>query len=457
LLAAVLSCLTIIGGCDWVGGSFDQQPQDIGALSPAARELIDRSLSDLNPQRLTDYHAHIVGLNPETIGTFVNESWQSVFHPVGYTRFIVYKSASGITDNNDIDRQFLSRLNDLVDYLPYKGRTGIMAFDYFHDEQGNIQKHLSTFHVPDQYVLDIVKDHPDRYFPILSVHPYRKDALQRLDEHARAGVRFIKWLPNAMGINPSPDDPRLRKRLVDYYQAMINNGMILITHTGDEKATEAEDYQHLGNPLYLKLPLDMGLKVVMAHIGSLGECKPEDKSVCAVGTPYLDLAIQMMRKEEYRNILFADISALTQFNRLHALDTVIGASDIHSNLINGSDYPLPAVNFVIQTRALVSSGHITEDERTLINEIYDVNPLLFDYVLKRTIRHSKNGQRFPPKIFIHNEKLLPDLQTGAQVPPSRDDHTSIHDRCKPHGTALAYGPEYYTTGSQRLYSAHVRT
>ena len=406
LFFTVLSCLILLAGCDWIGGSFNQQPQDYNKLSPDSLKLIDRSLSDVNPQQLTDYHVHIVGMSPKTTGTFVNESWQSVFHPAGYTRFMVYKSAAGITSDHNIDQQYLARLQNLVEHLPYQGMTGIMAFDYFHDEGGNIDKARTSFHVPNQYVLDIANDFPDRYFPIASIHPYRKNALQQLEHYAKAGVRFIKWLPNSMGIHPAPEKPELRQKLVNYYRTMIDHNMILITHTGDEKATEAEGFQHLGNPLYLRLALDMGLKIIMAHVGSLGECKNEEARICPPGTPYLDLALDLLRQEQYRQNLLADISAVTQFNRLQAIDRIIEATDVHGQLVNGSDYPLPAVNLVIQTRALVKSGHITEKERTWLNEIYDVNPLLFDYALKRTLRHSENGKRFPPQVFMQNDRLM---------------------------------------------------
>ena len=399
------SFLLLLAGCDLVGGAFEHKPADIQQLSAEATALIKQSLADLTPAQITDYHTHIVGLSPDTIGTFVNESWQSPMDPAGYVKFTVYKSAAAVTHDDNIDQQFLDRLNDLVTHLPYAGKFGIMAFDYFHDAQGRIHKDLTTFHVPNEYVMDIASKYPQRYFPILSIHPYRKDAVSALENYARQGVRFIKWLPNAMGINPTPDDPELRQQLIDYYQIMFDYNMVLISHTGDEKATEAEQYQHLGNPLYLQLPLDMGVKIVMAHLASLGECQQLEAAICQPGTPYFDLAIEMMQQEKYRQNLFADISALTQFNRLHVLDRLIETTDIHDRLINGSDYPLPAVNFVIQTRALQKAGHITAAERSMINEIYDVNPLLFDFVLKRTIKHSTTGARLPASIFMQHPRL----------------------------------------------------
>jgi hypothetical protein len=36
-----------------------------------------------------------------------------------------------------------------------------------------------------------------------SIHPYRKDALEELATWGKLGVRVVKWLPPAMGIDPS--------------------------------------------------------------------------------------------------------------------------------------------------------------------------------------------------------------------------------------------------------------
>ncbi len=46
-----------------------------------------------------------------------------------------------------------------------------MAFDYFHDEQGQPNRELSTFYVPNDYVMTLAKEHSDIFFPIISIHP----------------------------------------------------------------------------------------------------------------------------------------------------------------------------------------------------------------------------------------------------------------------------------------------
>ena len=78
---------------------------------------------------------------------------------------------------------------------------------------------------------------------------------------------------------------------------------------------------------------------------------------------------------------------------------------MHWRLVNGSDYPLPAINTLIRTRSLASDGFITGAEREALNEIYNYNPLLFDFVLKRTIRHPETKQKLAPSVFMENPGL----------------------------------------------------
>lgn len=402
-LVVAIGCL--IAGCDLINGTSDRNPRDLDKqISPEARALIRQAYQDMPAGGFRDYHVHLLGMNEEVNGTYVNPDWQSPWKGLfRYGQFVIFKNAAGITDENRADAQYLERLTDLIRHMPQPGTFGLLAFDFFHDEQGRPNRKLSSFHVPNEYVMDVAIRHPDLFFPIISIHPYRADAVTELQRYAEQGVRFVKWLPNSMGIHP--DSVRMRSKLEAFYRTMREYDMVLLSHTGQEVATEAEGYQHLGNPLLLKKPLDMGVKVIMAHVASLSECKVEDADLCAPGTPSIDLAFEMLEDPRYEGLLFADISGLTHFNRMHNLDAVLARTSIHSRLINGSDYPLPAVNIVIQTRALVFSGHITPEERQALNEIYNFNPMLFDFVLKRILRHSQTGQQFPASVFLEHPAL----------------------------------------------------
>jgi mannonate dehydratase len=116
--------------------------------------------------------------------------------------------------------------------------------------------------------------------------------------------------------------------------------------------------------------------------------------------------MRLMNEKRYEGLVFGEISAMTQFNRIgKPLTTILERADLHERLVNGSDYPLPAVNVLIRTKPLVKGGYIRPDERESLNEIYDYNPLLFDFVLKRTLRLPGTSNRLPAAIFMTNSSL----------------------------------------------------
>jgi mannonate dehydratase len=113
-----------------------------------------------------------------------------------------------------------------------------------------------------------------------------------------------------------------------------------------------------------------------------------------------------MDDKRYEGLVFGEISAMTQVNRLGPpLTTLLAREDLHHRLVNGSDYPLPAVNALIRTGKLAEYGYIDESERSPLKEIYHYNPLLFDFVLKRTVKLPGANRKLPPSIFMTNATL----------------------------------------------------
>jgi predicted TIM-barrel fold metal-dependent hydrolase len=248
-------------------------------------------------------------------------------------------------------------------------------------------------------VFTLAEQDPDCFEPVISVNPYRPDALSELERGARRGARMVKWLPNAMGIDPADElcDP--------FYQKIKELNLVLLSHGGEEKAVEAEEDQRLGNPLLLRRPLDHGVKVIVAHCAGLGDNEDLDDPQRR-RLPNFDLFLRLMDEQRYEGLLFADISAMTQYNRAgRPLTTILQREDLHERLVNGSDYPLPAINILIRTGGLQKQGYITIDERVWLNEIYDYNPLLFDFALKRTLKVPGSKKRLPASIFMANPNL----------------------------------------------------
>jgi predicted TIM-barrel fold metal-dependent hydrolase len=378
------------------GGASDLEPSALASsLSPGAQRLLDASFEDVVPRTLLDHHVHVLGLGTNGTGTWIHPKMLSWSHPFSRVKALVYLSGAQVSDPSRADEQYVARLVDLARNAS-AGRLLLLGFDYRYDPEGNRDPAGSEFHTPNRYVVNLAATHPDLFIPAVSVHPHRADAVEALHSWANRGVRFVKWLPNAMGIDAS------REAHDEYYRALIERNMVLLTHVGEEQAVESEEDQKLGNPLLFRRPLDMGVTVVMAHAASLGSNEDLDHPGETLSS--FELFLRLMDEARYEGHLYGEISATTQVNRLpDSLAVLLGRTDLHHRLINGSDYPLPAINVVIQTRALVRHGMLTAEEREWLNEIYDYNPLLFDYAVKRTIRHPESGDRFPASVFTGSD------------------------------------------------------
>jgi len=384
----------------YIGGAFNHNPHELaGNVSKHASDLIKRAFDDVDPQRLVDHHVHIAGLGSNGSRAFVNAKMRTWTHPFHRLKFKVYMSSAGVADEHRADAQLFQRLTDLVANIPNHGKHRLLAFDKHYRRDGSVDLEKTEFYVPNEYVFKLAEQQPDLFVPNISVNPYRPDALAELEKWAKRGARVVKWLPNAMGIDPS--DP-----LCDpFYQKMKELDLILLSHGGEEKAVEAEEDQKLGNPLLLRRALDHGVKVIVAHCAGLGANEDLD-SKDRKQVHNFDLFMRLMDEKRYEGLAFGEVSAMTQFNRVgKPLTTILQREDLHERIVNGSDYPLPAVNVLIRTKPLVNHGYITSAEAASLKEIYRYNPLLFDFVLKRTIKIPGTEQRLPAAVFMTNTAL----------------------------------------------------
>ena len=402
---------------DVVGGAANRRPLDLHKqLSPAGRALLAQAMDGLDATRRLDFHTHLAGLGTDGSGAWVNPRMMAWTHPVNRLKFSIYLSAAGVTDLAHADAQYLARLFDVVRAQSGRGRHVLLAFDYRYRPDGTRDAEHSEFYVPNDRVIALARQHPDMFVAAGSVHPYRRDALAELDRLAAAGVRVIKWLPNAQAMDPA--DPRCDA----FYARMVAHGMVLLTHTGKELAVEAEEDQDFGNPLRLRRPLDRGVRVVAAHMASLGDdldldhldAKPEPPRVAS-----WRLLLRLFDEQKYVGRLFGEISALTMFSRCkEPLAGVLARPDLFERLVDGSDYPLPAVNALYQTRQLAGLGYVTDAEAAALRDIFAFNPLLFDVVLKRTLRHPQTGARLPASVFHDRLNLLDPNPQALQPPPT---------------------------------------
>ncbi|MDA1264055.1 MAG: amidohydrolase family protein [Planctomycetota bacterium] len=378
---------------DWIAGYSVHRavhaPEE--GLSAEAQALVERCLAGLDPALLIDHHAHLAGTG-EGSDCWVNPRLRSPRHLRDWLRFQTYRSAAGM-EGGDPDIVFVDNLAGLLRAEPRPPRALLLAFDYRYGLDGARIEERSEFYVPNDYVLGIRDAHPDLFLAAASIHPYRSDAIEELERVHAAGVRVLKWLPSAQGIDMASP------RCGPFFEACARLEVALLVHAGAELAVDAAEDQGLGNPLLLRHPLRAGVRVIAAHCASLGE----DEDLDDPGRPLtssFDLFVRLLEEPEWEGLLYGEISTVTQRNRFPlVLAELLRRQDLHARLINGSDWPLPGVNLLYSTRALQRGGFLSEDERTLLNEVYQWNPLLFDLCLKRTVRAPESGERFLDEVF----------------------------------------------------------
>ncbi len=391
-LGVLISGAALFSGARYGHARLARPAQATGPFGPEAQALLDRCWQGLDPAKVVDTHAHLIGVGTGDTGCEVSPRLRSATNPLEYFKFSLYLEAAGVSDEAKADQQYLDRLVALMSAQRPHGRLLLMAFDRAYDEHGAPLASATEFFTPNDYLLSAVQAHPALFAACASVHPYRADAIAELERVAAAGAVAVKWLPNAMNIDPSSE------RCDAFYAALARLNVTLICHAGEEKAVHADERQRLGNPLHLRRALEHGVRVVVAHCASLGQNPDLD----APGEPWVDnfdLFWRLFTDPRWDGQLFGELAAIALVNRVgRPLQTLLEHPELHHRLVNGSDYPLPAINVLLQTRAIVEKGFLTEGERAALNDIDRHDPLLFDFALKRTV--SWRGQRFADAVFL---------------------------------------------------------
>ena len=344
----------------------------------------------IDAARVWDSHAHLIGTGDSGSGIFVNPRTDSFLNPGQYARRLFFLNAGCVHDAGEsVDRAYVERMRNLIDGMRPGAKLLLYAFDRAYDERGAPDLEHTVFHVPDAYARDVASRHPEYFEWVASIHPYRKDAVEAVELAKRDGARAVKWLPSAMGIDPA--SPRCDR----FYESLKKAALPLIAHAGLERAVLGREAHDFGNPLRLRRALDAGVRVVVAHCASMGEDRDLDRGP---NGPYVDSFSLFERIFKKHNNVYGDISAMTQVNRAGpALVKVIENADWHPRLLNGSDYPLPGVMPIFSVDYLVSLKMVQESAAPVLREIRAHNPLLFDFVLKRSLR--SNGKALAAAVF----------------------------------------------------------
>jgi len=415
--------LLISVGCNVVGNICDSGGYSNGnpdvmweKLSPGAKKLIKEAYNVGKGKVVVDHHVHIIGSGSKITSlcskmnkneTYTNPKRFRIYNPKLYIKTKVLMKASHITELDEGNQQFIEYLLSLVRNTPSNTQFYLLAMSKYWEKKAtgdgfvaNIDK--TDMYIPNDYVFNLAeclnnKLEAKRFVPVISVHPHNPDAIKILEEFNKKGVSFVKWLPNAMNIDPRITDDKY----MVFYKKMHELKMVLMSHTGREEAinVENETHQNFGFPAFLKHALDAGVTVVMCHSG--GDVGHGDKEIKYEGKNSSESFFDMMDKASKKTNwdLYGDISALTIEKNIERFVYIIGNETLKYRILYGSDYPLPAVSFLYPVGELIDRKYLEERLRKPLREIFKYNPLIFDFVLKRNIKNPANGKKLPDEVF----------------------------------------------------------
>jgi hypothetical protein len=251
------------------------------------------------------------------------------------------------------------------------GRVICLALDAVFDKQGKRDFQATTMYVPNEFILGLRRDLPDRILYGASVHPYDPAFESRVRQAVLDGAALLKWLPSAQQIDLA--DPRVGNAIRFLATAGKDGGPLpLLVHIGTEgaimstnPATMSYDFLSWGfwdrfwNQLRPKakrwatpnLPgvhanlrrgFEAGTCIIFAHcglpyfaprfIGRLGEHNDID----AIGEY---LRAFPGRSGTIRGKAFADVSAIVTPFRQSYFDVIRELPE--GSLVVGSDCPVP--------------------------------------------------------------------------------------------------------------------
>jgi predicted TIM-barrel fold metal-dependent hydrolase len=211
----------------------------------------------------------------------------------------------------------------------------VLAQDEVFHEDGTRMHGTGSFHVPNDYVLRLAREHPE-FLPAVSIHPARRDALDELDRCLDGGAVILKLLPNCHNVDCN------HRRYQKFWERMAEARLPLLAHTGGEHTVQVVNAAY-SDPRVLTLPLECGVIVIAAHAATKSGLADPD---------YFDVFAGML--EKWPN-LHGDTSAWhVPLRGRHAHRCVGEGNLLGPRLLHGSDFPVPCSGLWAALRGFIS-------------------------------------------------------------------------------------------------------
>ncbi|HJV66481.1 MAG TPA: amidohydrolase family protein [Geomonas sp.] len=323
-------------------------------------------------KNIIDIHCHTAGIGAGGSGCFVSPAMRNSW------KYAVYLKAFGVTEKElaaEGDQLIMRRLSGELSRSRRVKAAVVLAMDGVIGANGELDREKTEIFIPNEFVADQCKRYPNLLFGA-SVNPYRPDAIERLQAVAGSGSVLLKWLPSIQHIDPADH------RLLPFYEKLASLGLPLLTHTGEESSFTLTRNE-LADPERLRLPLSVGVTVIAAHAATNGRNGGERNH---------DRFLRLCR--EFPN-LYADISALTQLNRIGHLQRLLKHRELHGRLLYGTDMPL------LNTALVTPWAFLASLSLRQIGSIARIaNPWDQDVALKEALGVGED-------ILLNTERVLP--------------------------------------------------
>lgn len=267
-----------------------------------------------------DVHVHLAGAGTQGSGCWLSPRFQ------GRYTFRLLRRMHRITDEqmrDSVDQDWAASVARRVRESELD-RAVALGLDGVYDARGELDLERSQMIVPPAWVFEACRRHPE-LLPGPSLNPFRRDAMERLEECIEGGAVLLKWLPVTQGIDPS--SPRLRP----FYRRLAEARLPLLVHAGGGERTFAEIAPGLGDVELLGAPLEAGVPVICAHSGTRVHLSRDPDQ--------LPLLREMLRRHPH---LWVDNSGLANPSRFLHLPRLARDPLLRERTLYGSDFPVPS-------------------------------------------------------------------------------------------------------------------
>ena len=251
---------------------------------------------------------------------------------------------------------YKSNFARLIKSSNFVQKSVVFGVDAKFDESGNLVHKDKTVCASNEDVFAFYEQNPNEVVPFFSVNPNRKDALNLIEKYHKMGFKGGKLLQSYWETDLND------KRYEPYFRLLSELGLPLVIHVGDENSLASN--KALESIEQLKSPLNLGCRIVCAHMGasSDGVLSMFSRDPEKLGANYFTL-LRWLREFDG---LYADVSALLCINKARILPHLKTQTQIHDKILFGTDFPVPF-------SVILSSYDLPFRERLALNRIQ--NPL----------------------------------------------------------------------------------